>query len=76
MKNMIEGLWWWLNYPQDSSERAANEVVEKYVRRGLFDIGASHSANHTQAYGTEELCRSAYYARQLRQRWNIPAPAS
>lgn len=70
---VIEGLWWWLNYPQDRSERAASEVVEKYVRRGLFDIGASHSGNHTQAYGTEELCRSAYYARQLRDRWNVSA---
>ncbi len=70
---VIEGLWWWLNYPQDRSERAANEVVEKYVKRGLFAIGPSHSGNHTQAYGTEELCRSAYYARQLRERWNVAA---
>jgi len=70
---VIEGLWWWLNYPQDRSERAANEVVEDYVQRGLFGIGASHSGNHTQAYGAEELCRSAYYARQLRQRWSVTA---
>ncbi len=70
---VIEGMWWWLNYPQDRSGRAADEAVEKYVRRGLFDIGASHSGNHTQAYGAEELCRSAYYARQLRQRWNVTA---
>jgi hypothetical protein len=70
---VIEGLWWWLNYPQDRSERAAGEVIENYVRRGLFDIGASHSGNHTQVYGAEELCRSAYYARQLRQRWGLAA---
>ncbi len=70
---VIEGMWWWLNYPQDRSERAANEVVEKYVKHGLFDIGASHAGNHTQAYGNEELCRSAYYAQQLRQRWNVAA---
>lgn len=70
---VIEGLWWWLNYPQDRSEHAANEVVKKYVRPAIFDIGGSHSGNHTQAYGTEELCRSTYYLREFRKRWNLPA---
>ncbi len=69
---VVEGLWWWLNYPQDRSERAANEVVKKYVKHGIFDIGASHSGNHTQVYGMEELCRSAYYVRELRRRWDVP----
>lgn len=69
----VEGLWWWLNYPPDRSERAAGEVVEKYVKRGLFDIGASHSGNHTQVYGMEELCRSTYCLRELRKRWGVPA---
>ncbi len=70
---VVEGLWWWLNYPQDRSERAANEVVEKYVKRGIFGVGASHSGNHTQVFGTEELCRSAYYLRELRRRWDVPS---
>ncbi len=70
---VAEGLWWWLNYPRDRSEQAADRLVENYVRRGLFDIGASHSGNHTQVYGAEELCRSAYYVRELRARWNVPA---
>lgn len=70
---VIEGLWWWLNYPQDRSESRASEIVEKYVRPGVFGIGASHSGNHTQVYGVEELCRSAYYAQQLRDRWRLAA---
>ena len=70
---VVEGLWWWLNYPQDRSERTANEVVKKYVKQGIFDIGASHSGNHTQTYGMEELCRSAYCLRELRRRWDVPA---
>ncbi len=70
---VVEGLWWWLNYPQDRSERAANELVSRYVKHGIFDIGASHSGNHTQVFGVEELCRSSYYRRQLRRRWDLPA---
>jgi hypothetical protein len=70
---VVEGLWWWLNYPRDRSERAASEIVEKYARQGVFAVGASHSGNHTQVYGFEELCRSAYYAQQARDRWQLPA---
>jgi len=44
----VEGLWWWLNYPQDRSEAKAREVVEKYVRPGIFGIGAAHSGHHPQ----------------------------
>jgi len=68
---VVEGLWWWLNYPQDRPERSADDVVRRYVRPGIFDVGASHSGNHTQVFGIEELCRSAYYARQLRKRWGV-----
>ncbi|NLS96953.1 MAG: hypothetical protein GXX96_32855 [Planctomycetaceae bacterium] len=70
---VVEGLWWWFNYPQDRSERLADELVSRYVKPGLFGIGASHSGNHTQVFSVEELCRSTYYARSLRNRWNVPA---
>ena len=70
---VVEGLWWWFNYPQDRSERLADEIVNRYVKRGIVDIGASHSGNHTQVFGHEELCRSTYYARELRSRWDVPA---
>ena len=70
---VVEGLWWWFNYPQDRSEQAANELVSRYVKHGIFDIGASHSGNHTQVFGVEELCRSSYYRRQLQRRWDLPA---
>lgn len=70
---VVEGLWWWLNYPLDRSEEQAGQIVRNYVRPGIFGIGASHSGNHTQVYGVEELCRSAYYAQQARDRWNLAA---
>ena len=72
---VVEGLWWWNNFALDRSERAAREFVEKYAKPGLVGIGASHSGNRTEAYGTEELCRSAYYTRELRDRWGLAADA-
>jgi hypothetical protein len=69
---VIEGLWWWQNYPLDRSEQAADEIVDKYVKPGLFGIGASHSGNRTETYGDEELCRSAYCIQQTRDRWHLP----
>jgi hypothetical protein len=72
---VVEGTWWWNNYVSDRSERAAREFVEKYAKPGLAGIGASHSGNRTETYGTEELCRSAYAARDLRRRWGLAADA-
>lgn len=70
---VVEGLWWWLNYPADRSEAAAARLVRDYVRPGVFGIGATHSGNHTQEFGTEELCRSTYYTQQVRDRWGLAA---
>ena len=70
---VVEGLWWWGNYERDRSEQAARRLIENYAKPGLIGIGASHSGNRTEVYGTEELCRSAYYARELRYRWGLAA---
>lgn len=70
---VVEGLWWWGNYERDRSERAARRLIETYAKQGLIGIGASHSGNRTETYGSEELCRSAYYARELRNRWGLAA---
>lgn len=72
---VVEGLWWWQNYPLDRSWTAADGVVAKYVKPGLFGIGASHSGNRTETYGAEELCRSAYGVQQVRDRWGLPLDA-
>jgi len=70
---VIEGLWWWKNYERDRSEAAARRLIDTYAKPGLIGIGASHSGNRTEVYGTEELVRSAYYARELRERWGLAA---
>ncbi len=72
---VIEGLWWWQNYTKDRSGPIANEVMEKYIKTGIFGIGASHSGNHTQVFSPEELCRSIYYAQEMRDRWGLDADA-
>ena len=72
---VIEGLWWWHNYPLDRSDAAADEIVGKYVRPGLFGIGASHSGNRTETYGDEELCRSLNLTQWVRNRWHLPMDA-
>jgi len=48
---------------KDRSERAADEIVDRYVKPGILGIGASHSGNHTQVYGEEESCAAARTAR-------------
>ena len=70
---VVEGLWWWGNYERDRSEQAARRLIENYAKPGLIGIGASHSGNRTEVFSTEELCRSAYYARELRYRWGLAA---
>jgi hypothetical protein len=69
----IEGTWVWGNYERDRSEVAARDVVEKYVRSGKLAIGAATAGNHTQTYGFEELCRSAYTRREFLNRWGVPS---
>ncbi len=70
---VIEGTWVWGNYERDRSEGAARDVVEKYVKSGKLGVGAATAGNHTQTYGFEELCRSAYTRRALLNRWDIPS---
>jgi hypothetical protein len=68
---VIEGMWWWLNYVKERSNTAVDKVINEYVKNGYLGIGASHSGNHTQVFGEEEMCRSARYIKQLNDRWNV-----
>ena len=68
---VVEGTWVWGNYGPDRGELAARELADKYIREKKIAVGCCCAGNHTQAYGFEELCRSAYYKRDLKDRWNI-----
>ena len=73
---VVEHLWWLLNYPADRPEIEMDRLVNDYIKPGRIGIGAGHSGNHTQEFGTEELCRSMYYAQEVRDRWKLPANAA
>ena len=70
---VVEGQWWWRNYPADRAPETVDRVLKDYVGQGIIGVGGSHSGNHTQEFGTEELCRSAYYLREARDRWGLAA---
>ncbi len=68
---IVEGAWFWGNYPLDKGEDTARSIVANEMRRGRLDVGVSCAGNHTQLYGFEELFRSAYTKRELETRWGI-----
>ncbi len=67
----VEGNWFWSNYGKDRGEDAAKAVVENYVRSGDIGICAGIAGNVTQTYGLEEMCRSAYPRRWLKDTWDV-----
>ena len=68
---VMEGYWFWHNYPMDRGEAAAREIIEKYVKTGKMGIGVTCAGNHTHIYSPEEVCRSIYTQKALRERWGV-----
>ena len=68
---MMEGSWFFSNYPADKGRDAAQRLVDEYIRPGKISVGAGVAGNHTQSYGLEEVCRSAYSRRWLYDNWQI-----
>ena len=68
---VMEGMWFWENYPMDRGEGAAWNVVSNYVRRGRIDIACSCAGNHTHVMGAEELRRSALTKLRLLGKWGV-----
>ena len=67
----IEGTWFWNNYGADRGEEAAKNVIDKYVKQGKIGVCCAVAGNHTQTYGLEEVCRSAYEKKRLFEKWGI-----
>ena len=68
---VMEGYWFWHNYPMERGETAARRIVDGYVKRGRMDIGVTCAGNHTHLFSDEEVARSAYTAKTLRERWGM-----
>lgn len=67
----VEGTWFWNNYGADKGADAAKSVIENYIRSGGIGVCAGVAGNHTQVFGLEEMCRSAYEKRRLYDEWTI-----
>lgn len=68
---IMEGKWFWENYPMDRGTAAAQKVVKNYIQPGKIGVCAGFAGNHTQVFGLEEMCRSAYCRSHLETRWGI-----
>lgn len=67
----IEGTWFWVNYPNDRGNDAAEEFAEKYLRTGKIGICGGIAGNHTQNYGYEELCHAVAERERLKREWDV-----
>ncbi len=68
---VMEGTWFWNNYPSDRGVGEARKIVDNYINKGKLGICGGIAGNHTQVYGMEELCRSTYGRRKLETDWGI-----
>ncbi len=64
----VEGTWVWNNYLEDRSAKESENILENYIKKGKIGICAGVAGNHTQVFGFEELCRSAYSRSWLEQK--------
>ena len=67
----MEGTWFWNNYGMDRGAEVANALVQDYIKQGKMGVCCGVAGNHTQVYGLEELCRSAYGKKRLKDIWNL-----
>ncbi len=67
----MEGTWFWNNYGMDLGREQAEKFAEKYIKTGKIGLCCGVAGNHTQVYGLEEMCRSAYERRRMLDDWGI-----
>ena len=68
---MFEGCWFFDNYPMERGEAATRALVANEMRRGRLGVSALCAGNITEAYGFEQMCRSAYARKRLEDRWGL-----
>ncbi len=68
---VMEGAWFWENYPMDRGGEAARRIVRDYIARGRMGVGATCAGNHTHLFSVTEIERSVLTRRRLADRWGI-----
>ncbi|MBQ1256731.1 MAG: hypothetical protein IIX93_05610, partial [Clostridia bacterium] len=67
----MEGSWFFGNYAQKHGKKAARGIADLYIKTGKIGICAGFAGNHFQTFGLEEMCRSAYERKRLREEWGV-----
>lgn len=67
----MEGTWFFGNYEMDRGKEATEELVRDYIKTGKIGLCSGVAGNHTQVYGLEEMCRSTYERKHLREDWGM-----
>ena len=68
---VMEGRWFWENYPADRGAEAAERMLAGYVRPGKIGLCSGVAGNHIFAYGMEEMCRSTYGRSKILRDWGV-----
>jgi len=68
---VMEGSWFWNNYGGDRGTEAAKAVVRDYLKQDKLGICCGLAGNHFQTFGLEEMCRSAYEKKRLKEDWDL-----
>lgn len=68
---VMEGTWFWNNYALERGRDAAKRIVDEYIKPGKIGICSGMAGNHFQTFGLEEMCRSAYERRMLKDAWGV-----
>ncbi len=70
-KYIMEGTWFWNNYPMDKGKNKAKKVVEEYIKKGDLGVCCGVAGNVMQTFGLEEMCRFANERKKLEKEWGI-----
>ena len=68
---VMEGSWFWNNYGGDRGTEAAKAVVRDYLKQDKLGICCGLAGNHFQTFGLEEMCRSTYEKKRLKEDWDL-----
>ena len=67
----IEGTWVFGNYLHDKGIDKTRKLANDYIKQDRMGVCGEIAGAHIQNYGLEELCRSTYGLKKLRENWGI-----